>query len=119
MKRLEVTQTFFIDEIGQVSAGPISFLYRGCDDATLFKASVPAEERVVTTDVVKPTMQLSTARTAELILELTKIGFDQDEAEAWIAKLSAKRIIDVCHWIRHKNGVGSPKALATKLFAMG
>ena len=119
MKRLEVTQTFFIDELGAVTAGPVTFLYRGCPDATLPFTKTVVEDRVVTTEVVKPQMQISEARSAELLLELTKIGFGQEEAEAWIGKLSAKRITDVCHWIRHKNGVGSPKALAQKLFAMG
>ncbi len=119
MKRLEITLVLYIDEIGQVSTGPISFVYRGCKDATLFKGETQPDDQIVNTEVVKPDLRLSTHAKAEVVLALSKLGFNHDEAEQWSAQLSAKRILDVAHWVRNKNGVGSPKKLAEKLFALG
>lgn len=117
MKRLEITLTLYIDEIGKVSVGPVAFVYRGCKDESIFAGT---ETEVVTTaEVIPPTMKLATTPGQATLTALAKLGFSDDEARAIAETISEKRIADVAHWVANKTGVGSPKKLAEKLFALG
>jgi hypothetical protein len=119
MKRLEITLQLSIDEVGHVKMEQCSFVYKGCNDPSLFVSTNLDSDAIVTTEEVVKPLNITSAPRQEVVLALSKLGFNQEESEAWALRLTPKRILDVASWVQNKNGVGSPKKLAEKLFALG
>lgn len=119
MRTLHITLRLTIDEIGKVKLGTVGFHYQGCNDATLFKTEISGDDVAQEEEVTTPAMKMTTTPSQIALLALAKLGFSDEEASALAASIGEKRITDVAAWIERKNGVGSPKKLAEKLFKLG
>lgn len=119
MKRVEVTITLVIDELGGVKTERIEYITRGQSDALLFKGAAESQD-VPTTEEVVPGPRLAAAGpSAEILLLLEGLGLSEAEVTDYAATKTERRIRDVATWIKHKTGVASPAGLARKLFAVG
>ncbi|SRR5258708_4932395 len=119
MKRVEINIKLCIDEIGSVKVEHIAYTVRGQSDAQLFKGATESQDVPTTEDVVTGPKLAGAGPSADILVLLASLGLSDEEVTEYATTKSERRIRDVATWIKHKNGVASPRNLAKKLFATG
>lgn len=118
MRTIHLTLQLTIDDRDKVVIDHLAYEVRGKHDAPLSAAEVTPAEVVVTKESTESSPNLSEASKNEVLALLLSLGFDVSEGQTVIAAKTAARIKEVVRWVKMKNGVGSPKKLAMKLFDM-
>lgn len=116
MRRLHLSIEVVIDDHERVSIEKVSYDFRGRHDAPLASEEVKPESVMLEKQETKQEPNLSAATRTDILALLLSLGFNVDEGQTLIQAKTAERIKEVVKWVKTRNNVASPKALASKLF---
>lgn len=116
MRRLHLSIEVVIDDQERVTIDKVSYDFRGRHDAPLASEELKPESVLTEKLETKQEPNLSEASRNEVLALLLSLGFDVAEGQTLIQAKTAARIREVVKWVKTRNNVASPKALASKLF---
>lgn len=116
MRRIHLSIELVIDERDRVTVDKLSYDVRGKHDAPLAAEEITPSSVMIETVETKQEPNLSEPARNEVLALLLSLGFDVAEGQTLMQAKTAARIREVVKWVRTRNNVASPKALANKLF---
>lgn len=116
MRRLHLSIEVVIDDQERVTIDKVSYDFRGRHDAPLAAEEVKPDTIAIEKQETKQEPNLSETSRSEILALLVGLGFDVAEGQTLMQAKTATRIKEVVKWVKTRNNVASPKALASKLF---